>query len=383
MIVGKVLVVDDDANMRETIADNLELSGYEVFQAETGAKALAAVKREFFDVILMDYNLTDATGIEVIRKIRAINTESQILMLTAYASLDTAVKALQESVTDFLAKPVDFEKLKHSIAKALERLKLIQENKRLIADLHKANEELSNLNQMKSKFMSMSSHDLSNSLMTLQVSFEMLASTITPDEDQKKRMDYIDTGIRQIARLIGDLVDWAAIEQGKLRIEPAPFAPGAMVESALVGPQARAARRGIALSAKIEPALPAVVADKRRVSQVLDNLLENAIRHTPKGGRVEVAVERKGQEVAFSVKDTGEGIAAGELDKIFRSFYQGSGHSEGGRLGLGLAIARELVQAHKGRLEVESPGPGRGSTFLFTLPAAPPVSTHLKRLPKE
>ena len=366
---GKILIVDDDAHMRETICDNLEVAGYEVFQAESGAAALSAVKREFFDVILMDYNLTDATGIEVIKKIRTLNTESQILMLTAYASLDTAVKALQESVTDFLAKPVDFEKLKHSISKAMERLKLIQENKRLLADLHKANEELSNLNQMKSKFMSMSSHDLSNSLMTLQVSFEMLSGTLKPDEDQKKRMDYISTGIKQISRLIEDLVDWASIEQGRLRMERAAFDPGAMVEGALVGPQARAARRAISLSAKIEPGLPAVVADKRRIGQVLNNLLENAIRHTSKGGSISVLVGARGGEVEFAVKDTGEGIAPGELEKIFQSFYQGAGQS-GGRLGLGLSIAKEIVQAHKGRLWVESPGREKGATFLFTLPAA-------------
>ena len=366
----KILIVDDDAHMRETIGDNLEVAGYQVFQAANGAAAVAAVKREFFDVILMDYNLTDATGIEVIRQIRTLNTESQILMLTAYASLDTAVKALQESVADFLAKPVDFEQLKHSIARALERLRLIQENKRLVADLQKANEQLLNLNQMKSKFMSMSSHDLSNSLMTLQVSFEMLSQSLKPDEDQKKRMDYIANGIKQISRLIGDLVDWASIEQGRLRMERAEFAPGAIVEEALSGPQAHAARRAISLSAQVEPGLPAVVADKRRVGQVLNNLLENAIRHCAKGGKISLLVRRRGEEVEFAVKDTGEGIAPEELENIFRSFYQGAGQS-GGRLGLGLSIAKEIVQAHKGRLWVESPGRGKGATFLFTLPAAP------------
>ena len=102
---------------------------------------------------------------------------------------------------------------------------------------------------MKSKFLSMSSHDLSNSLMTLQVSFEMLSQSITPNEDQKKRMVYISNGIGQLARLIEDLVDWASIEQGKFRLEMSFFAPGAMVEEGLVGPQGRAAARGIALKA--------------------------------------------------------------------------------------------------------------------------------------
>ncbi|MEK7858526.1 MAG: ATP-binding protein [Elusimicrobiota bacterium] len=365
---GRILIVDDDANMRESICDNLEVAGYEVFQAASGAEAFAAVEKQFFDVILMDYNLTDSTGIDVIKRIRGVNTESQILMLTAHASLDTAIKAIQESVTDFLAKPVEFDKLKHSIGAAIKKLRLEQENKRLINDLQTANEKLSHLSQMKSKFLSMSSHDLSNSLMTLQVSFEMLSQTITPNNDQLKRMTYISNGISQIARLIEDLVDWASIEQGKFRLEAVSVAPGTMAEEVIVGPPAGAQAREISLGAQIEPGLPAVTADKRRLAQVLNNLLENAIRHTSRGGRITVLVSRKGGEVEFAVRDTGEGIAPGDVQKIFQSFYQGSGHAGGGRLGLGLSIAKEIVESHKGRLWVESPGIGQGATFLFTIP---------------
>lgn len=367
---GKILVVDDDANMRESISDNLEVSGYEVKTASSCAEAVAAVKKDFFDVILMDYNLTDGTGIDAIKQIRTMNTDSQILMLTAHASLDTAVKAIQESVTDFLSKPVDFDKLKHSISAALHKLELERENKRLIADLQKANDELNRLSQMKSKFMSMSSHDLSNSLMTLQVSFEMLSQTITPNNDQLKRMTYISNGIGQIARLIEDLVDWASIEQGKFRMEPTAVSPQTLVEEAIVGPQARAQAREIALSAQIEPGLPQVVVDKRRVTQVLNNLLENAIRHTTRGGTITVLASRKGGEVEFAVRDTGEGIAPEDVQKIFLSFYQGSGTGAGGhgRLGLGLSIAKEILEQHKGRIWVESPGLGQGATFHFCLP---------------
>jgi len=366
---GKILIVDDDANMRESISDNLEVEGYQVFQAESGAAAMAAVRKEFFDVILMDFNLGDSTGIDVIKQIRTINTQSQILMLTAHASIDTAIKAIQESVTDFMAKPVDPEKLKHSIAGAMKKLRLEQENRRLIEDLRKANEQLSRLSDMKSKFMSMSSHDLSNSLMTLQVSFEMLSQTITPNAEQKKKMDYISNGIGQIARLIEDLVDWASIEQGKFRLEQTVFNPGQMVQEAIIGPQGRGQARGIPVTAEIEPALPTVKADKRRLNQVLNNLLENAIRHTSRGGQVTVLVSRKGGEIQFAVRDSGEGIAPDEAEKIFQSFYQGKGQSGGGRLGLGLSIAKEIVEAHKGRLWAESPGLGKGATFFYTVPA--------------
>ncbi len=367
---GKILIVDDDANIREGVGDILDAEGYAIAQAGSGGEAVAQVKKTSFDVILMDYNLTDGTGIDAIKQIRALNADSQILMITGNASLDTAVKAIQESVDDFLTKPVQPDLLKRAIEKSLEKMRLKQENRRLIEDLKKVNDQLSRLSAMKSKFMSMASHDLSNSLMTLQVSFEMLAQTIKPDEDQKKRMHYISNGIGQISRLIEDLVDWASIEQGKFRLETNLFDPGTMVEEVVIGPQARAQSRGLTLRTEIAAGLPTISADKKRLAQVLNNLLENAVRHTPRGGTVLVRVARDGGAVRFAVADNGDGIAAGELSKIFESFYQGAGTSSGGRLGLGLSISREIVHSHKGRIWVESAGQGKGATFLFTIPVS-------------
>ena len=366
---GKILIVDDDANIREGVSDILDVEGYQTAQAGSGAEAVAQVRKDSFDVILMDYNLTDGTGIDAIKQIRALNADSQILMITGNASLDAAVKAIQESVDDFLQKPVNPDQLKRAIAKSLEKMKLRQENRRLIDDLQKANDQLGRLSAMKSKFMSMASHDLSNSLMTLQVSFEMLAQTIKPDDDQRKRMQYISNGIGQIARLIEDLVDWASIEQGKFRLETNLFDPGAMVEEVVVGPQARATARGLTLKTEVGKGLPTLRADKKRLVQFLNNLLENAIRHTPKGGAVAVRVERVGEDVRFAVIDNGDGIAPADQARLFESFYQGAGAS-GGRLGLGLSISREIVHSHKGRIWVESPGLGKGATFFFTLPSS-------------
>jgi signal transduction histidine kinase len=366
---SRILIVDDDAHLRETVRDNLELEGYGVSEAGTGAEAMKAVVTGFYDVILMDYNLPDSTGIEVIRQIRKVNEDSQILMLTAHATLDTALKAIQESVYDFHVKPVDFDLLRRVISKAVEKLQMQQNIKRLVEDLRRANEQLLYLSNMKSKFLSMSSHDLSNSLMTLQVSFEMLQAGLKPNEDQKKRLAYISSSISQLSRLIEDLVDWASIEQGKFRLEREDVSPAKAVEEAVLGPQSKAEQRGISMSVAVAGALPSIQADKRRLSQVLANLLENALRHTRKGGSVRVEAECASGEVRFAVRDTGEGIPPQDIRKIFESFYQSSSSGQGGRLGLGLSISREIVQSHGGRIWVESEGLGKGSTFFFTIPA--------------
>jgi signal transduction histidine kinase len=368
---SKILIVDDDAHLRETLRDLLEMEGYKVSEAESGAAAMKMVVSDFFHVILMDFNLTDKTGIEVIKDIRKLNTDSQILMMTAHASLDTAVKAIQESVYDFLIKPVDFNYLRRAIKKAEEKLYLEQENKRLIDMLKHNNEELDRLNGMKSKFMSMASHDLSNSLMTLQISFEMLAATITPNGDQKKKMDFISASIVQISRLIGDLVDWASIEQGKFRLEKNYFEMDKMVEEMVVGPKARAMQKNIEIAVEVLPGLRMVCADRRRIGQVLLNLLENAIRHTQRGGRIVVSVGPMDENVCVAVKDNGEGIDPEVLPKLGQSFYQpAGGKSPHGRLGLGLSISKEIVQSHDGRIIVESEGVGKGSAFKFVIPFA-------------
>ncbi|MDQ7772118.1 MAG: ATP-binding protein [Elusimicrobiales bacterium] len=368
---SKILITDDDSHLRETLRDLLEMEGYQVFEAASGAEAMKMVVSDFFHVILMDFNLTDKTGIEVIKDIRKLNTDSQILMMTAHASLDTAVKAIQESVYDFLIKPVDFNYLRRAIKKAEEKLYLEQENKRLIDMLRRNNEQLDKLNNMKSKFLSMASHDLSNSLMTLQISFEMLAGTIKPNDDQKKKMDFITASITQISRLIGDLVDWASIEQGKFRLEKNYFEMDKMVAELVAGPKARAHQKSIEIDYKIGQGLKMVCADKRRIGQVLLNLLENGIRHTQRGGKITVFVDKLEDSVCVSVTDNGEGIPPDVLTKLFQSFYQPqSGKSPHGRLGLGLSISKEIIQSHDGRIWVESEGAGKGSSFKFTIPFA-------------
>ncbi len=372
---ARILIVDDDPHIRESLSDVLEDAGYEGFKASGEQEALDQVRARSFDVILMDYNLPNSTGIQIIKKIRKIDLKSQVLMLTADRTQETAVMALQESVADFLVKPVDVDRLKHSISNSLEKLRLMRENERMNLELKKTNEELEHLDRMKSKFLSMASHDLSNALMALQASFELLSQTMSPSEEQKKRMVAISSSISQLTRLTADLVDWAAIENGKFRIERETFDPEILLQEVLPGSQARAAARGIKFTEKIEKSLPEIFADKRRISQVLNNLLENAIRYTSKGGEILVYArpvlnEKSSPAVRFGVKDSGDGILPTELSKIFQSFYQGPDASKGGRLGLGLATSKEIVEAHGGKMGVESEGIGRGATFFFTIPVS-------------
>ncbi len=364
---AKVLVVDDDNNLRETVADLLELEGYDVYQAESAKECMELVRSDFFHVILMDYNLGDGTGIDLINKIRCFNEKSQIIMITAHASLNAAVKAIQESVYDFMMKPVDFDYLKRTIKMALEKFYLEQSNRQLLAELKKTNTDLSNLNTMKSQFFSIVSHDLSNSLMALNMSFQMLQRTIKkPDADQTKKMGYMEQSLGQIFVLVKDLVDWAAIEKGKLRLEKQEFELTAMLKSAFEVFKEKAKLKNILMTFESEGELM-VFCDPKRIRQVISNIVENAIRHTKEEGKISISVVKNDDKNAkVIVKDTGDGIEPELIKELFKSFYQSA--TGGGRLGLGLSIAQDIVQNHGGKIWAESDGKGKGSSFCFTLP---------------
>jgi len=161
----------------------------------------------------------------------------------------------------------------------------------------------------------------------------------------------------------------AVIEAGRLSILPTPIAPATLIDSALERYSAAASEKSIRLDTTAAPDLPKVLADELRISQVLANLVTNAVRFTPAGGRIVIAAEREGDEaVRFSVSDTGPGIPAENRARLFDRFWTTRAGNPHGA-GLGLAIAKGIVEAHGGEIRVDSEE-GRGSTFHFTIPLA-------------
>jgi signal transduction histidine kinase len=289
-------------------------------------------------------------------------------MITAYASLNAIIEAMKESVYDFLIKPVDFDYLKRTLNRALDKFFLEQSNKELLAQLRTRNEDLDRLNNMKSKFFSIVSHDLSNSLMTLKMSFDMLKKRMEPTEDQQKKMMFMDESISQIEHLIKDLVDWAAIEKGKLRIEKSRFELTDSLRKTAEIFKAKGAKRNITVTFESCGNI-LVFADEKRIRQVISNILENAVRHTPDGGNISIVVSKIDEKNAkVSVVDSGDGIEPAQAPQLFASFAQFGDKTRVGRLGLGLSIAKDIVVNHGGRIWAQSEGVGKGAAFNFTLP---------------
>jgi len=212
------------------------------------------------------------------------------------------------------------------------------------------------------------SHDLRNPLnaVTLGASLLKLSETLTPDD--REQVETIEVSARRMARLIEDLLDVTRLEGGKrLPIEPHPVEPTDLLAEAEEIFRAQAAVASIVIDYAADPDLPPVYADRHRIMQVLQNLIGNSLKFTPPGGHIAVEAKLDGDDVLFSVSDTGPGIAKEHLGEVF-SRWQAK-RTERLGAGLGLPIAKGIVEAHGGRIWVESE-PGDGTTFSFTLPVA-------------
>ena len=212
------------------------------------------------------------------------------------------------------------------------------------------------------------SHDLRNPVGTVALAADLLLDVPLPPEKQREQLGVIKRQAKHMERLIRDLLDVTRIESGTLPVHPSLEPLDELVREALDGARALAEQKRILLTEELDPGLPLVRADRGRILQVFSNLVGNAIKFTPEGGRITLSARRDVDGVCVGVSDTGRGIAREDTDRVFGRFWQVGRKSDGTGVGLGLAIVKGIVEAHDGRVWVES-SPGTGSTFYFTLPA--------------
>ena len=241
-------------------------------------------------------------------------------------------------------------------------------------DGRKRSEELERLSTMKDEFLAVLSHELRTPLSAMLGWVRMLQSGKLDGDRALHAIEVIERNMMLEARLIDDLLDLSRIVAGKLEIERRPITVHGVVEAAVEALRPAASAKGVRLDAALgsDPAI--VVGDSVRLQQAVGNLLSNALKFTPAGGRIEVRVARAASYVKLQIGDTGQGIDAELLPHLFERFRQGQGSitRPHAGLGLGLAITRYIVEQHEGTVRAESPGPGQGATFTVILPAAAP-----------
>ena len=239
------------------------------------------------------------------------------------------------------------------------------------ARLYRASQEA---NRVKDEFLATLSHELRSPLSSALLCAQMLRRGILDPEKTARALDTIERKINLEVRLVDDLIDIARINAGKISLEMKKVHLGTIVDAAVEGARPAAEAQGASLRFTPHEIEAYAYGDEARLQQVMDNLLSNAIKFTPKGGSIDVALERIGTDGRITIRDTGIGISAQALPEVFDRFRQvdTSSTRKYGGLGLGLAIVHNLVELHGGKVTAESPGEGRGSTFAVILPLLPP-----------
>ncbi|HEX8843346.1 MAG TPA: response regulator [Pyrinomonadaceae bacterium] len=387
---ARVLVVDDEESLRITTAAILEQEGYRVDTASSGLEAVQYIEREEFDLVLTDLHMEGGDGLSVLTEMRQRAPLTISVVLTGFASVESAIAALQQGAYDYLVKPCDIDEMKHTIRRGVEhrRLMLAEQEARLgleqlnrdlerrveerTAELQRLNEELAEANRAKDIFLATLSHELRTPLTPVLGWVNLLRNGNLDSDGVGQALDAIERNARLQSRLIDDLLDVSRIATGKLRFEPRPTDFNAVVEAAVETVRSSAGVRRVELKVELSNEPLVVMGEPVRLQQIVWNLLSNAIKFTEAGGRVSVKTQSADTEAAVVVEDTGIGITPEFLPHVFDRFRQadGSPTRRHGGLGLGLAIVHALAKMHQGRVEAESEGVGQGARFTFALPRA-------------
>ena len=390
----KILVVNDDAASLLALTSLLEQwadeSNYEVLSARSGQDALRQVLRHDFAVILLDVNMPGMDGFETAEAIhqRPRSADIPIIFVTAFLADEIdRLKAYQRGAADFLFTPVipqvlrakvqvfvalatKNEQLKRQAEKLSQRTtELTATNKRLVREMEerRAAERKSSA---KDEFLAMLGHELRNPLSAISSASSLLGMPgVGPDSAGRARL-IIQRQSQHLSRIVDDLLDLSRAMSGKILLSRKRLDMATLVSSCLDTFRATGRTAGYDIDARLTPGW--VDGDATRLEQIATNLIDNALKYTPAGGRIDIAVLEHDGDIVLRVSDSGVGIAPDLLPHVFDVFVQGAisiDRSQGG-LGIGLSLVRRLVELHGGTVSASSPGNSSGSTFEIRLPRA-------------
>jgi signal transduction histidine kinase len=359
-----IFVIDDDDVMLLSCRRILEHDGYSVETFDNGTNGLARLAEVRPQMILVDLKMPELNGLEVIERIRAIDRDLVIAVITGYATIATAVEAMKAGAYDFLPKPFTPDELRLVVARGCERWRLARESQQL-------REEKAAAERRIATFLS---HQLKTPLAAAKQYLDVLLFTSKDLPDNAR--DWLTRSQVRLQEMVGLIDDWlmlANVSRGGTAKADAAAELAGVVAQVVQSSAALAERSGVALRTELAADMPAVCGDTTSLATVIGNLVVNAIKYNRAGGEVVVRSTADAGRARIEVADTGIGIPESSLPKIFDEFYRvGDGEARDiPGSGLGLAICRRLVNELGGSIDVTSTL-GAGTTFTVILPFARP-----------
>jgi two-component system sensor histidine kinase/response regulator len=369
---AKILVIDDETGMREGCRRALTPIGYSVDTAAdlTTGRNLALSKD--YDLFLLDVMLPDGSGLDLIDPILQKDSGAICIVITGFGSIQMAVEAVRRGAYDFLSKPFTSDELLIAVDQGLERrqLKAIEAQAESLAQ---TKAELERLDEVKSQLMLKVAHELRAPVAAVQSYINLILAGYVTTNELKPTLSRVQDRLQEMLDLISDLLELARLKQVRDQIV-AEASPQNMAEilkgvCELFREQAHEKRQSFQVEIIDHPV---IMADRDYLKHIWTNLISNAIKYTPEGGRVVVSLEADGRKLIGAVADSGMGIAEEDMPHLFQDFFRTDQAKASGEIGtgLGLSIVKQIVESYGGEIKVTSKL-GHGTRFTFTLPLEP------------
>jgi hypothetical protein len=352
-----ILVVDDDKGIRDLCARALR--DYKVLLAGSCEEAVRLYESEQVDLVLSDIMMPGDSGIELLKRVKMLNPNATVIIMTGFADKEILLKAIKEDADDFINKPLNLLQLKNSIEKALGRKALKEE----LADIKRSDE-------IKNAFLSLVSHKLRTPITGISLFLQNFRNGVfdrnDPAFEQSVAMACEEAGY--LGRLVTDLLVFSQVMVSGSAVDKKPCDFSEIVAEVLLKCQEKHCNFNVEIDVAPDT-IPLVPLDASKIAFALMQVVDNAFKFSGKPGQVSVRIENIGDYVTISVSDSGIGVPESEIPKVFEKFYQidpdHTGQVRG--FGLGLFYARDFIRQHGGRISLASE-PGVGTTVTISLP---------------
>lgn len=364
---GKILLTDDEKTTREILARGLIARGFDVKTASNGFEALDMIQTEPFDLLITDLVMPNMTGTELIEKARQLLPDLIAIVITAHATLETAVKALQQGAYDYITKPFDPEFIIPVLERGLEKSRLRRKN----LELQQITRKLQEIEQIKSDLLDTITHEFSTPISIIKAYVDMfLDGHFNPSNPRHiEGLRSIRSAVIRLERLVMNLLILSLGKGKSFELKKEKILIQDILSNALSQLNEEITKKNINVVLNVEPNLPAIEADPSKLSIAVLNLLDNAVKFNKTNGIIRISASHlKSNSIGIAISDTGIGIPEEKLQEIYSPFTQVdmSSTREHQGTGLGLAVAKMIIEAHHGKITLKSKL-GKGSTFIFVL----------------